>query len=74
MGRTGMGAFGNGLPVRIFRQMKKVMNIRKFEAHLDKLDQQLWEANSKITRTAGEISAIEFLESKGYTVTKAVDK
>ena len=50
--------------------MKKVMNIRKFEAHLDKLDQQLWEANSKITRTAGEISAIEFLESKGYTVTK----
>ena len=26
MGRTGMGAFGNGLSVRIFRQMKnKVM-------------------------------------------------
>jgi len=46
------------------------MNIREFEAMLDEKDQQLWEANKAVSRTSEEVRTIEFLESKGYTVTK----
>jgi hypothetical protein len=33
------------IPVRIFRQMKKVMTIREFESWLDQMDNRLEEAN-----------------------------
>jgi hypothetical protein len=37
--------FGYPDPVRIFRQMKKVMTIREFESWLDQMDNRLEEAN-----------------------------
>ena len=56
---------------RIFRYNKKmVMNIRKFEEKLNKLDEQLWEQNKAIAITSEQVRAIEFLESKGYKVTR----
>jgi hypothetical protein len=46
------------------------MNIRKFEEKLNKLDEQLWEQNKAIAITSEQVRAIEFLESKGYKVTR----
>lgn len=51
------------------------MNIREFEKWLDEMDNRLEVANKKgVPLIVEEVGAIQFLKSKGYTVTKAVVK
>jgi hypothetical protein len=51
--------------------MKKVMTIREFESWLSEMDNHLEAANKKgVPLIVEEVEAIQFLKSKGYTVTK----